>query len=252
LHYIHCSSCLAIIIGFGLGSFSEASVYTGAISNHGGGLATLGRWDADPNPVAASLTWTVSDNMDGTWHYQYIFRHNRGATSHLLIEVSPNVVATDILNEVVLADGANYTGFTVIQGPGGAPSNPNIPGTMTNSIKFDILAGVVTQIDFDIARLPTWGDFYAKDGGGNPKDQAWNTGFTAVDFDPPTDPLVNPHYPLQDGPLVLNGLYHILVPDSVVPQTQTESAPEPAAVVVWSLLVAAVAVYRYGRFPSFA
>ena len=64
-------------------------------------------------------------------------------------------------------------------------------------------------------RAPVWGDFYAKDGGGNAEDAvaAWNTGFLDADpLDLPADGSIN---------------NHVLVPD-----TYTTPVPEPGTLLL--------------------
>jgi hypothetical protein len=203
-----------------------ASIYTGTIWNTVGGdvsdgdLIANGRWDAAP---AAYLTWVASDNFDGTWHYKYIFSHPEGDTSHIILEASQNVVKEDVKNPTM--NGLPWEAHVSV-GPGGG--NPDIPGSFTNEIRFDETTGTVTTIEFDINRVPTWGDFYAKDGGNNPVDTAWNSGFTLGEVSG-ADPIAA----LQDGPLYTgseNEFAHILVPDTHA------VIPEPTTLVIWFLL----------------
>jgi len=153
------------------------------------------------------LRWNVS--FDGSlWHYEYTFNELelQGGLSHMILEVSDTLLASDIINPVYAFEGpAQY-------GPGD-PSNPSIPGTVWG-VKFDTQgAAGLAVLSFDSTRSPVWGDFYAKDGsvGG----AAWNAWFT----NPDTDPLFAP----------ANGSIHshILVPDSTVPPV-----PSPAAVLL--------------------
>jgi hypothetical protein len=157
------------------------------------------------------LRWTVS--FDGSvWHYEYTFNELdlQGGLSHLVLEVSDTLQASDIIDPTYAFEGPKQ------YGPGD-PSNPAIPSTVWG-VKFDTggAAGLAI-LSFDSTRSPVWGDFYAKDGsvGG----AAWNAGFT----NPDTDPLAAP----ADGSIDS----HLLVPDSTTPPT----IPSPAAIVLGGL-----------------
>ena len=78
-------------------------------------------------------------------------------------------------------------------------------------IKFDSLTSTTEIITFDSWRMPVWGDFYAKDGqAGGVLNTAWNMGFTTPDP--------------ADGPSDGSVAFHILVPDTVIPEPATLAA----------------------------
>jgi len=154
------------------------------------------------------LRWNVS--FDGSlWNYEYTFNELalQGGLSHIILEVSDTLLASDIIDPTYAFEGpAQYDPSN--------PANPSIPGIVWG-VKFGTEgAAGLTILSFDSTRAPVWGDFYAKDGtqGG----AAWNAGFT----NPDTDPLNVP----------ANGSInsHLLVPDSVI----TPPVPSPAAVLL--------------------
>ncbi len=200
----------------------NAFAFSGMLSSATGGLLGGGNWLQS----GMSIEWSVLQNPDQTWHYSYTFTHDRGETSHLILEVSSNFTADDIFN------ATGDFGATEIRLFGQEPGNPLIPGSLFG-VKFDGASGLVTHIDFDSRRMPTWGDFYSKDGaaGGLGENVAWNAGFTEMDVDPTA--------PADNGSLD----NHLLVPD-----TATEPIPEPSGLLLMgSGLVAAAGMIRRRR-----
>jgi hypothetical protein len=167
----------------------------------------------------------VSQNQDGSWHYDYTFTVPEKDISHIIFETSPTFTESDLLNLTWPGD------LTEVQTHTSANGNPDIPGSMYG-VKFDSPAQGTTSwnIEFDSWRQPVWGDFYARDGrtDGN-LNSAWNQGFLSAD---PTDPP-------QNGSLN----YHVLVPDTVATST-----PEPGtlALVGLALLLLPVVLLRRG------
>lgn len=163
----------------------------------------------DPNWFPTSITWEVTWNPLGWWHYSYELSVYQGEVSHFILEVSPTFNESNIWNasgEFECIELANF-------GPGGG--NPGMPGTI-NGIKFDEASGLTLAISFDSNRMPVWGDFYAKNGNvGGVQNAVWNAGFTTNDFDP-TTPAANGSY---------NN--HILVPDSI----SSPPVPEPSSLI---------------------
>jgi len=209
------------LIVFGAASTSFAApVYTGNLT-HPTGLFSNASW-ASPS---STLGWTVSQNQDGSWHYDYTFTVPEKDISHIIFETSPTFTESDLLNLTWPGD------LTEVQTHTSANGNPDIPGSMYG-VKFDSPAQGTTSwnIEFDSWRQPVWGDFYARDGrtDGN-LNSAWNQGFLSAD---PTDPP-------QNGSLN----YHVLVPDTVATFT-----PEPGtlALVGLALLLLPVVLLRRG------
>jgi hypothetical protein len=165
-----------------------------------------------------TLSWNGTDNLDGTWHYDYVLSHPSGGTSHFLLEVSTNFTLDDIFNaggdfeDVLLGTWTSQNG------------NPNLPGPLFG-LKFDEAEGNVTNIYFDSDRRPVWGDFYAKNGnsGGYGVNTAWNAGFLDID----------PSAPAADGSLA----NHLLVPDSF-----GTVVPEPSSLLLLGAGLVGVAI----------
>ncbi len=187
-------------------------IYSGSLTQADGGLAGSGVWvDKTVLPAgqqarwfAPTISWNVSQNADHTWHYQYIVNVYLKQIGHIVIEVSPNVTAEDILSADGPFEDIEVRQWTTQQG------NPGLPDTFYG-IKFDGMAGATVQIDFDIDRQPTWGDFYVKDGTYGGQDVAmWNADFTLP------DPTVFPG---------AGGGSKIAVPDTI-------GAPEPATMLL--------------------
>jgi len=176
---------------------SPSVVYTGGLSSAAGGISGTGQWIDD----GVSIDWTVSQNPDLTWHYEYVFDAMSKNASHIIIEVSQGFIDDDLLN----AEGPFTDIEIALHGP--SPCNPNIPGNIYG-IKFDSTTGATVTINFDSLRMPVWGDFYTKNGKSAGVDNsAWNAGFVNVD---PDD-------------LPANGTIdnHLLVPDTCIPEPGT-------------------------------
>lgn len=179
-------------------SLPTAFAYTGSLSTDDGGLIGTGAWAS-----GSSLSWEVTQNQDNSWHYSYFFDVSEKSVSHMILETSYAFTIDDIFN--IMFDSGTY-GSLEIGENGMTPGNPNIPDAIYG-IKFDETDGLSMQFSFDSWRTPVWGDFYAKDGvDGGVTVSLWNAGFTPGD----TDPLDPP----ADGSIG----YHILRPDTVVPE----------------------------------
>jgi hypothetical protein len=197
--------------------------YVGSLSSEDGGLIGAGGWVTDDDhPV--TFSWTVSQNSDLSWHYQYVFDRtgSQGNLSHLILETSRDMEYSDIQNAIPDIQWSDPKWYLPSSG------NPNMPWWIYG-VKFEPFAeSSLSTIDFDSARAPMWGDFYAKDGsvGGS----LWNAGFFAFDTDPT----------LAVGNGSLNN--HILVPD-----TQTSIIPAPGALILGGIGASLISALRRRR-----
>ncbi len=196
--------------------------YKGDLSFADGGLVANDYW-AD---ASTTLSWTVSETASEFWNYSYTLHVPRHAVSHLILETSVDLPASEITNVTgSFIDGECWElgWFT----PEDGNSNPGMPGSMYG-IKFE-LGGEYTDLSFsfDCPRVPVWGDFYAKNGvGGGEPSTLWNAGFSTP------DPWAAP----TSGSL----LQHVVRPDTEYStQPPGDNSPEPAT---WLLLLATGAV----------
>jgi hypothetical protein len=196
---------IVCVMSFVLAGQSGATLYTGSLSGADGELAGVGGWTD-----SASISWSVSQNEDLSWHYNYVLSVDEAekAIGHFILETSATFTEDNIYN----MDGA-FGGIEIKTHSAMSPGSPDQPADIYG-IKFDDTDGTTLTIDFDSQRDPIWGDFYAK-GGGKIKSQVWNGGITVVD-------------PIG----VSNGSFnnHILVPD-----TTSSMVPEPASMLLISL-----------------
>jgi hypothetical protein len=226
----------------------EASIQywaSGTLSPGTGNLVVFGT-----NWANAQLTWRLSydsgtsgDVSDDVWIYEYVFDNNTrvdgsaaSALSHMTIEVSDNFV---------LADDLVIGGTTSFEGLGPDPTSPlgedgNVNDGLEWALKFDAGTSEFTAV-VTSTRNPMWGDIYLKDGkqdGGTIEVQGWNSGYFAADPD-----LVT--YPITQNMTVAPGWGWVAVPDTE--QIQPPAVPEPSALAIWGLGLAAVAFYRRRR-----
>lgn len=162
-----------------------------------------------------TITWDVTDSDNSQpgypWRYTYHFYHSgtQAGFSHMIIEVSDTFTAAD------LADVTGASVYSITSQKAG-PGNPSMPADIYG-IKFDPLSDGVTDwsVTFYSNRAPVWGDFYGRCGGRQGGiNYAFNynltggveKGFLVNDVDPVAPP--------QSGSID----YHILRPDSVVPE----------------------------------
>lgn len=177
---------------------ASAAVYTGTLTS-GSGLTGFEDWQ-----TGASLSWTVSDQVDGCdgWNYSYVFSVPHKDISHAIIEVSDVFADINILDST----GGIFTLDNFSATTQGA-SNPGMPEPM-RGIKIDVIGDTTTlEWSFCSDINPVWGDFYSKDGKtGGEEVYLFNSGFTAADPTTPVDPN-DPEYIIVTD--------HIIVPDSV-------------------------------------
>lgn len=189
---------------------------------NGEGLVSGGKtWS--PKGEGLTVSYEVSQNANGTWHYEYSFANGAGKSlkskvSHFIISVSCTLTCSDVFNFTGDFGSKEIKEF----GPG--PSNPNFPDDQTMfGMKID-LSKKQTMVAFDSVRAPMWGDFYAK-GGGNPKNYAYNSDFGVQTWNV---------YDFLNAPVDAQGntLFKILVPDT---RKWSDPIPEPATLAILGL-----------------
>ena len=156
---------------------AETLMYSGSLSSLDGGIIATGLWDPGVSP-GTTIEWKVSLNDDylglSYWHYEYTFKVPQKDISHMILEVSDGLLASEIVNNNHSFDLDNYSP----DDPG--KSNPNLPSDIYG-LK---VAGtsITLAFSFYTQRNPTLGDFYAKDGtskidGEHIDNTAYNAGF---------------------------------------------------------------------------
>lgn len=165
------------VVAFTLGSVALAtpvyntpvdpSAWTGSRTvGSSGGLGSNGGFF----PSGSGISWTITDNLDGTLTYSYSFFTATGSQltpSHFILELSPGCIVEGG-SECIRFDGD--TEFRV-DWSGSQPSNPGMPGAIYG-VKFDEGLSTYTFIS---DRSPVWGHFYAKKGNDS---GMWNLGLT--------------------------------------------------------------------------
>jgi hypothetical protein len=209
------SLILTVLLALAVDAVRADISYTGSLSSTTGGVHIEGDW----GPV--SIGWTVTQNPDDSWHYNYslvngVSGGGRNFT-HMLLETSSTFTAADLWN----AQG-NFSGTLIdtYTSTNHGQSNSGLPGTLYG-IQFANMTGRSVVVQFDSDRAPTWGDFYTGDGQGY---YAWNSGFANPDVDPLAPPANGAYYLPGNG-------YSLLVPDTTGPHDETD-VPEPGSIVL--------------------
>ena len=216
---------------------------------------------------AFSISWLITDN-GADFTYEYTVNTPTGGSaklSHWILELSPFDADGNSLKSywedvfLTTPSAGNYTGtgVTVINGEvglaGSQDGNPGMPDVddgdnSTKAAKDDIwgvrftrpdnLNVTTTTVTFTTPQVPIWGDFYAKDGGGNGSGAvyAYNIGFGTEPTEATTD-FTN-WIPRPDGQET---------GEDAQGSTPGE-APEAGALAIWSLLgLCGLAWVRFGR-----
>ena len=184
-------------------------IASGSLSSSDGQIDGTGIWvdknilsaKEQPKWTPAVLNWSVSQNDDKSWRYQYDFSGYRAGVSHIIFQTSSNFTCDDLMNPEGPYADYEIGLFTEKQG------NPNLPDNIYG-VKFDLKSSTSIAISFDSFRSPMWGDFYAKSGKINGVQvAAWN-----AEFGEEATPWK------QGSP---NEFGRILVPDTTVPEPAT-------------------------------
>jgi hypothetical protein len=177
------------------------------------GVVGGGNWAPPTGGQGYHIAWNVSQNVDLTWHYVYTFTQPNGAslsplTSHVIIQLSETAGEDDLFNFKGDIDKVEFGTYALSSGNPGFPAGEEIFGVKIN------LAFNQQQIEFDSVRMPMWGDFYSKGGGGANPSFAYNTHLGAE--------VVNPH-DVHGTPVDMYGnpLTKILVPNTRIPEPMT-------------------------------
>ena len=143
----------AVLTGM-VSSSAPAVEFSGALANTNTppGLIATGLWAA---PQPDLIGWDVSQNMDGTWHYAYGLSVPVQSATNFIVELPTTFTAADILNPI-----GSFSSFTVGTFTPGAQF-PFLPGSIYGA-NFILLPGTNTQVAFDAAMAPGWGNFYGQ------------------------------------------------------------------------------------------
>ena len=151
---------LIAILVFGLATNLWATTVTGSISGLSSGLFGTDGWST------ATFEWSVTDPLQsasGHWEYDYTLTVPQKGISHLIIQVSDNFLATDMLAGTTPGGLLDFYSSTS-QGN----SNPGLPGTGIEGIKWSPPEDTTEILTFSVNIItdkpPMDGNFYAKDG----------------------------------------------------------------------------------------
>jgi hypothetical protein len=172
--------------------------YTGErVSTDANQLFTHGEYGSEGNGF--KITWDITEASAGApFHYVYTLSGADGGAlrktlSHWILGVSANAVILDFSNFIPTYSGT----YGVDTWPTGT-ANQGMPSPIYgikwgsevdyNKTGDPVANSLIYTFSFDTLRIPTWGDFYAKDGneGGKPPlppeagNYAYNKGFGTV------------------------------------------------------------------------
>ena len=213
----------------------NADVYSGSLAysspapfDSDDELAVIGQPTQWPS-YNVTMHWTVTDEDTSfpsfPWKYTYTFSHDgsQAGFSHIIIETSDGFTEDDITG----LTGASVASIGLQNVSSG---NPHMPENVTG-IRFNPLSSGLFSMTWSFwsDRAPVWGDFYARCGGGpvgdlvnsaynyNEDDLGVERGFLDPNDDnsllDDVDPVAMPSNGSVD--------FHILRPDSVVPEPST-------------------------------
>jgi hypothetical protein len=157
--------------------YDQPATFTGTRYVGSVGLAT-----DRPSWQDAVLSWVITDNGNNTLTYTYTFTGlNSPALSHFTLDLSDNaledegVVMNPTLNGMPI-EAYEFGDIDEIEG----------------AVKFDTGAEGTNVFSFISNRMPVWGDFYVKGGGGPQLSELTNTAFNAHCSTDPDDFIARP------------------------------------------------------------
>jgi hypothetical protein len=178
------------------GIYDQPASFTGTRTVGSVGLAT-----SQPNWQDAVLSWVITDNGDNTLTYTYTFTGlNSPALSHFTLDLSDNAMEDEgvVMNPTLNGVPVQQIEFGDIDGIDGA-------------VKFDTGVEGTNVFSFTSNRMPVWGDFFVKAGGGRNYSTLTNTGFNdhcspdSGDFIARPDTVIIPE-PATLGALMLGSI----------------------------------------------
>jgi hypothetical protein len=248
------------VLAMSAGTAGAATTYSGSLTTGGSGLFANDGWLT----AGSSVSWDVTDLGGGWWWYEYTL--TVGTTgqgiSHAIVEVTDGAPLSDFIFYKWGASGpVLWTDADTAIGTWGPQGNSNygIPASVYGiKINSTSLPGTATNWHWAIEtrHMPTWGDFYARDGN-NPdgsserfvylyNNDGWNDPNGTVYAPPATQPswwADDPTAPASGGSIHNN----ILRPDGIGPDPGPyETTPELSSFAL--LLLGAVPVgYAWRR-----
>jgi hypothetical protein len=163
---------ISLILVLGLAASALAVPMSGTISGASSDLYGTDGWST------SSFSWNVNKTSPGVWRYDYTFTVDRKAISHIIIEVSEDFDADNILTGTT--PGWILDDYSPA-GPGN--SNPGlpaaIPGLKWNTSNDPLTFSVTIITD----KEPMEGNFYAKDGVDQVNGNGNGNGNNKIDID---------------------------------------------------------------------
>lgn len=173
------------------GVYDQPASFTGTRTVGSVGLAT-----SRPSWQDAVISWVITDNGDNTLTYTYtITGLNSPSLSHFTLDLSDNAIDDE---GVVM--NATLNGMPIQQIEFG--DKDGIDG----AVKFDTGAEGTNVFSFISNRMPVWGDFFIKGGGGPQLSTLTNTGFNDHCSPDPDDFIARPDTVIIPEPATLGAL----------------------------------------------